>query len=189
MCTSQKKSRPGFLRSAILYGAGYIRPLPSWFHTMRMITAVKLPAMAPQDHQRAPFVRWAVDARPSVPGDIEWHTGPRCESLFCLRLSAANSAHRKANRSRWIPSGRLRQPLCERDRISGIRRFAGRSRMVQSRLLKATSELERISDSGGVREAKDMLMVLGDIRACCTLLRIRRERDTLCHRWLPMAGR
>jgi hypothetical protein len=54
----------------------------------------------------------------------------------------------------------------ERDRLSGIRRFAGRSRMVQSRLLKATSELERISNSAGVREAKDMLMVLGDIRAC-----------------------
>jgi hypothetical protein len=35
---------------------------------------------------------------------------------------------------------------------------------------RVSAELEHISNSGGVREAKDMLMVLGDIRACCTLL-------------------
>jgi hypothetical protein len=133
---------------------------------MRMITAVKLPAMAPRDHQRELSVRWAVDARPSVPGDIEWHQGAALRvavlsQAYCGELSSLES-----------------QPLTL-DSIG----------MVQSRLLKVTSELERISNSGGVREAKDMLMVLGDIRACCTLLWIRRERDTLCHRWLPMAER
>jgi hypothetical protein len=46
LTTSQKKSGPGFLRGPILYRAGYIRPLPSWFHIMRMITAVKLPRAA-----------------------------------------------------------------------------------------------------------------------------------------------
>ena len=84
--------------------------------------------------------------------------------LFHIMIPAANLAHRKANRSRWIPSDRLRQSACERDRISGIRRYAGRTRTGLSRLLKATSELERISDSGAVRGAKDMLMALGDIR-------------------------
>ena len=45
--TTSRKSGPGFLRGPILYGAGYIRPLPSWFHIMRMITAVKLPVAPP----------------------------------------------------------------------------------------------------------------------------------------------
>jgi hypothetical protein len=31
-------------------------------------------------------------------------------------------------------------------------------------------------------------MVLGDIRACCTLLWIRRERDTLCHPMVAGGG-
>jgi hypothetical protein len=86
--------------------------------------------------------------------------------VFHIMIPAANLAHRTANRrSRWIPLDRLRQSACERDRISGIRRCAGRTRKGLSRLLKATSELERISDSAAVREAKDMLMALGDIRA------------------------
>jgi hypothetical protein len=84
--------------------------------------------------------------------------------LFHIMILAANLAQRKANRSRWIPSDRLRQPACERDRISGIRRYVGRTPTGLSRLLKATSELGRISDSGAVRGAKDMLMALGDIR-------------------------
>jgi hypothetical protein len=84
--------------------------------------------------------------------------------LFHIMILAANLAQRKANRSRWIPSDRLRQPACERDRISGIRRYVGRTPTGLSRLLKATSELGRISDSGAVRGAKDMLMAPGDIR-------------------------
>ena len=39
--------------------AVYIRlALPSWFHIVRKIAAVKLLPVAPSDHQRAPSVRW-----------------------------------------------------------------------------------------------------------------------------------
>src|ERR1700676_662181 len=81
-------------------------------------------------------------------------------------LLAANVAHRKANRPRWIPSDHLRQAANERDLISDILRFAGRSRTAPSRLLKVTSGLELTSDSGAVRGVKDTLMVLDDIRPC-----------------------
>jgi hypothetical protein len=78
--------------------------------------------------------------------------------------SAANLAPRKANRSRWIPSDRLGQSVCERDRISDIRRCAGRCRMIPPRLWKVTSELECKPGSEGVQEAIDTLMVDGDMR-------------------------
>ena len=45
--TTSRKSGPGFLRGPILYRAGYIRPLTSWFHIVCMIAPVKLSAIAP----------------------------------------------------------------------------------------------------------------------------------------------
>src|ERR1700730_4382982 len=81
-------------------------------------------------------------------------------------LLAANVAHRKDKRPRWDTSENFRQAAQERDHISDMRRFAGRSRTGPSRLLKVTSGLERTSDSGAVRGVKDTLMVLDDIRSC-----------------------